>query len=95
MRNVYGMRTIYLKQIHAMQLTDTLIVLSTMEETFYQSLGLNARYIPNSVGYLASAGRKSENKSKNVLWVGRLDWLKNYQDALEIMKGTGCTSPFI
>ena len=74
------------KQIHAMQLTDTLIVLSTMEETFYQSLGLNARYIPNSVGYLASAGRKLENKSKNVLWVGRLDWLKNYQEALEIMK---------
>lgn len=75
------------KQIHAMQLTDTLIVLSTMEETFYQSLGLNARYIPNSVGYLASAGRKPENKSKNVLWVGRLDWLKNYKEALEIMKG--------
>ena len=74
------------KQIHTMQLTDILIVLSTMEETFYQSLGLNARYIPNSVSYLASAGRKSENKSKNVLWVGRLDWLKNYQEALEIMK---------
>ena len=81
------------KQIHAMQLTDTLIVLSTMEETFYQSLGLNARYIPNSVGYWASAGRKSENKSKNVLWVGRLDWLKNYQDALEIMKGLVARAP--
>lgn len=75
------------KQIHTLQLTNAVIALSTMEETFYQSLGLKARYIPYSIRYLAATPRKSKKIGKTVLWVGRLDSLKNYKDALEIMKG--------
>ena len=75
------------KRIHTLQLTNAVIALSTMEKTFYQSLGLRARYIPYSINYLAATPRKSETIGKNVLWVGRLDSLKNYKDALEIMKG--------
>ena len=36
---------------------------------------------------------KSEKIDKNVLWVGRLDSLKNYKDALEIMKGLVMRDP--
>ena len=81
------------KRIHTLQLTDALIALSTMEETFYQFLGLKARYIPYSISYLTATPGKTEKIGKNVLWVGRLDSSKNYKDALEIMKGLVMRDP--
>ena len=75
-----------IKRIHTVQLTDVLIVLSKMEEAFYRALGVRAQYIPNLIEYCKNNKQPSSRASKTVLWVGRLDWIKNYEEALQIME---------
>ena len=58
------------KQIHTLQLTDALIALSTMEETFYQSLGFKARYIPYSIRLEIMKGLVARDSSFHCVIVG-------------------------
>lgn len=64
------------------QFVDKLLVLSNIEKQYYRNLGINAEYIPNPIPY--KLGTKKELKNKIILWVGRLDNLKNYMDPLRI-----------
>lgn len=75
---------------HVYLLCDALIVLSRMEETFYQNMGVNAIYVPNPIEPAPTVGDNNQEFVRDqdiVLWIGRLDAaVKNYRDALEIMK---------
>ena len=73
---------------YAYSLADLLIVLSHMEEEFYRSLGINAKYIPNPVSpELFELPRWEPEEKGVVLWVGRLDYYqKGVKEALEIMR---------
>lgn len=68
------------------RLSDKLIVLTTMDEGYYNVMGCNTKYIPNPI----ALGKTRNNYSDNdgyILWLGRLDKCsKNYFDLVPIMK---------
>ena len=71
-------------------LVDKLLVLSSAEKSFWKMMGVNAEYIYNPIGDVKVTKEKEEIadvQSKNVIvWVGRLDNHKQYQDIVPIMK---------
>lgn len=97
--------------IHTYKLADSFVVLSSMEQFYYRSHGINAINISNS---LNTSGEKKrplqdiadsqvslsmhhhrlaeENRTRHVVWLGRLDnKQKGYEEALEIFSRV-CTS---
>lgn len=68
----------------AFQIVDALVVLSTLEETYWRTFGINAFYIENPMNEdLKKVDCNGERDS--ISWAGRLDvYSKQYFDILEI-----------
>lgn len=68
----------------AFRIVDALVVLSTLEETYWRTFGINAHYIENPMNEeLKKADCNGEKDS--ISWAGRLDvYSKQYFDILEI-----------
>lgn len=65
------------------QLADRLLVLSELEKTFWESLGVVADYMPNPIQELPYV----EEEGKIILWLGRLEEVeKQPSHSVEIMK---------
>lgn len=64
--------------------SDKLLVLTTIDCNYYQTMGVNACYLPNPIQF--SLHQQPKETGKVILWSGRLDAYKNYIDALRIMK---------
>lgn len=72
---------------HIYKLAEKIIVLTKMDEQYYQIMGVNAKYIPN-INNIIQIEQDSYSKNEGIiLWVGRLDRnQKNYLDAVKIMQ---------
>lgn len=70
--------------LSAFRIVDALVVLSTLEETYWRTFGINAHYIENPMNEeLKKADCDGEKDS--ISWAGRLDvYSKQYFDILEI-----------
>ncbi len=66
------------------QLVDELIVLSRIEQKYWQILGLSASYIPNPLTFNLEDVQTSKLDQPNIIWIGRFDHGKQYLDAIEI-----------
>ena len=75
-------------QAAKMRMCDTVIALSRIDELYFQSQGVNARYIPNPVDpALVKAldqKRMLSSGTKNILWCARVSWEKHPIDAIRI-----------
>lgn len=70
--------------LSAFQIVDGLVVLSTLEETYWRTFGINAFYIENPLNRELETADTS-GKKDSVAWIGRLDvYSKQYFDVLEI-----------
>lgn len=67
------------------RIVDRLVVLSSTEEQYWKSLGINASYIENPFNWSLAEFQHNNTKNENIVWVGRLDIdSKQYLDVLEI-----------
>lgn len=73
-------------EIHAYPLADLLVVLSQEEELFWKTLGVKSFLIPNPIEKSCETDYRYNEKSNNIVWVGRLNRnQKRYQDIIPIM----------
>ena len=80
------MDDMFFKHIEVFRLLDRLVVLSDIEETYWRTVGINARYIENPFNSELN-DLQSDKENENVLWIGRLDInSKQYLDVLDIAK---------
>ena len=71
-------------QLPAFQIVDGLVVLSTAEEIYWKTFGINACYIENPMNEKLQIADCTGNKDC-ISWAGRLDiYSKQYLDVLEI-----------
>lgn len=86
-QSMLGMNREFVNRPSVFRLADEVVVLSKVEEAYWQLLGVNAHYIPNPITN-EIVERKTEDIDKNtIVWVGRLDEnTKRYVDAVETMK---------
>ena len=83
--NIWNHSPVFSRSPFLFKLADQLIVLNHMDEAYYRSFGVRARFLPNPVQFEVTTNSIIRDKSL-VLWVGRLDChQKNYMDALKIM----------
>lgn len=76
------------------RLADKVIVLSNAEKLFWNTMSVNAFYIPNPFNNNIRKKNIKEHNKNNIVWVGRLDCdQKRYQDIIPIMKGVTDTVP--
>ena len=74
--------------IKVLSLTDSVVVLSRITETYYRNLGVKSFYIPNPIlieGTENFHGRDPKKNSKTILWVGRIHQEKNPFAAVKIL----------
>ena len=75
------------EEIYSYQLLDALTVLSSEEETFWRTLGVNSVLIPNPLTIKKKTDFQYDSESHDIVWVGRLDRnQKRYQDIVPIME---------
>lgn len=73
------------KCLNVYRLADKVIVLSKSEKLFWNTMSVDAFYIPNPFNFNIKMNNGKEKHS--IVWVGRLDsYQKRYQDIVPIMK---------
>ena len=78
------------------KMADLLLVLSKMEESYYKLMGCNVKYIPNPLKKIdLTASKKINERDDIIIWVGRLDKIKNYLDALKVINEVKNTYPMV
>lgn len=77
-------RDLFWVHLHAFQIIDGLVVLSSFEETYWRTFGINAFYIENPFNEELKVIDDKKLK-RSISWVGRLDvYSKQYFDVLKI-----------
>lgn len=77
----------FLRKTKYYMLCDTMHVLTSDEEAFWQAYGYKTKYIPNPLTFDVSKTKTSNLDSKKCLWLARLDsWQKQPEIAIEIFR---------
>ena len=80
-------RDVITDEMYTYPLADMLTVLSREEEVFWKYMGVKSIMIPNPIGESCTENYRYNDKSANIVWVGRLDRSqKQYQEIVPIMQ---------
>lgn len=68
------------------RLIDKVAVLSSVEELYWQTVGVDAHYVPNPIENKIVERREEDVEPHTIVWIGRLDFnTKQCMDAVEAM----------
>ena len=81
--NRLGAAAAYKYKIYKM--ADCTLTLSKVQASFWQTLGVNAKFILNPLTYNYDAGYEPNLSTHNIVWVGRIADEKNCDDAIRIL----------
>ena len=74
----------WVKQEKAYALADMIITLSEVDDAWWRALGFRTAHVSNPCTFDYTKVNRASLETKNVLWVGRLNSVKQYEEAFAI-----------